>query len=67
MMPLSFLRIEGESEQAEELLDEPLGVGSFWLRGRNLLSTKPGLKGIRPVLHQLELTVFAVSASCHAG
>jgi hypothetical protein len=67
MVPLSFLRPEGESQQAEELLDEPLGASSFWLRGRSLLSTKPGLKGIRPVLHQLELTVFAVNASCHAG
>jgi hypothetical protein len=67
MVALSFLLPEGESQQTEELLDEPLDVGSSWFRGRSLLSTKPGLKGIRSVLHQLELTVFAVNASCHAG
>jgi hypothetical protein len=29
MVALSFLMPEGESQQAEELLDESLGVGSF--------------------------------------
>jgi len=54
MKARSFLLPEGESQQAEGLLEAPLlgplGVGSLWFLGLSLLSTTAGLKGNKPVL-----------------
>jgi len=71
MKARSFLLPEGESQQAEGLLEAPLlgplGVGSLWFLGLSLLSTTAGLKGNKPVLLQLEVTFLSVKALCQVG
>jgi hypothetical protein len=68
MIALSFLIPEGESQQAEGLLEDPLlrppGADSLCSLGLTLLSTKAGLKGNNPALYQLELTFCSIKASC---